>query len=415
MKIEKSRLNPLYHQYSNPENRLTHALLHTVTSSKWIFSRFMRQIANYKKSINGKNFEATTQKVPFQQADNDPGKIESIPDAWIVDNCAEIGIAIEVKDIKNSISLTQLISHSKRILNYKTPCLLVITPDLQKPKKVQEFHAREQGSIKVVWQSWDSIYRWLKTTEEGTKSRSKDHFLIISLLEYLERRREVLGFQGIFFRSGFNVGEAKDILNAEMETIQPSFNSVYPNLIKRRPAITTISQESVWDCFGNEDGFTSEIHFTFSIHETYHDIAMTIPNSAKKIWSRLKFVFSESDSEAELFKLLKELRNNVPFLYIELIQRHFEHRRFGIRDGFMEFDIDTLGSSFRSKDSKAKEFPVWKLALREAIINKKNVNAQVKFNSRFYFNKTKDIDSPEFVQTAQRTVKAYKPLYDFLC
>ena len=80
MKIEKPRLNPLYHQYSNPENRLTHALLHTVTSSRWIFARFIKQIAEYKGSINGKNFEATTQKVPFEQADNDPGKIESIPD-----------------------------------------------------------------------------------------------------------------------------------------------------------------------------------------------------------------------------------------------------------------------------------------------------------------------------------------------
>ena len=78
MRIDKSRLNPLHHQYSNQENRLTHALLHTVTSSKWIFPQFMRQIANITEPIKRKNFEVTTQKVPFQHGDKDPVKIESI-------------------------------------------------------------------------------------------------------------------------------------------------------------------------------------------------------------------------------------------------------------------------------------------------------------------------------------------------
>ena len=80
----------------------------------------------------------------------------------------------------------------------------------------------------------------------------------------------------------------------------------------------------------------------------------------------------------------------------------------------MEFDIDTLGSPFSSKESKAKKFPVWKQALKEAIINKKNVNAQVMFKSRFYFNKTKGIDTPEFIKTAEKTIVAYKPLFEFL-
>ncbi|MBW1668252.1 MAG: hypothetical protein JRJ66_09415 [Deltaproteobacteria bacterium] len=44
MRINKDRLNPLYDQYSNEENRLTHALLHTIGSSQWLFSRFLREI-----------------------------------------------------------------------------------------------------------------------------------------------------------------------------------------------------------------------------------------------------------------------------------------------------------------------------------------------------------------------------------
>ena len=80
----------------------------------------------------------------------------------------------------------------------------------------------------------------------------------------------------------------------------------------------------------------------------------------------------------------------------------------------MEFDIDTLGPPFRSKNAKTKEFPVWKIALKEAITNKKNINAQVMFKSRFYFNKTKGIDSPKFIKTAEKAVKSFKPLYEFM-
>ena len=50
MKIEKSGLHPLYDQYANDENRLTHALLHTVGSSEWLFSRFPKNLGKPRVS-----------------------------------------------------------------------------------------------------------------------------------------------------------------------------------------------------------------------------------------------------------------------------------------------------------------------------------------------------------------------------
>lgn len=413
MKVDRSKLNPLYHQYDNPENRLTHALLHTVASSDWILPRFLKDVADIKVRVKGKMFEVSTQKVPFQQGDIDPEKIESVPDAWIIDDFTEVGLAIEIKAETHCVSIKQLNSHANRILRYKHPHLLVITPDLHKPSILTDFESSKE-ELKVQWQSWDTLYRWFKQLYLDANRREKDRFLITSMLEYLERRRKVLGFQGIFFRTGFDVTEAKEILNAEMETIQPEFNIVYPNLTRRRPAITTMFNDAVWDCFGSEKGFTSDIHFTFSINEKHHDISMTIPNSAGKVWSRLKAVFRSVESESELYRILQQLRSKVPYLYIELIQRHFEYRRHGTRDGYMEFDIDTLGSPFKTKKSKAKEFSVWKHALKEAIINKRNVNAQVMFKSRFYLKETKGIDTPDFITTAKKTAEEFRQLYDFL-
>ena len=84
MRIETSRLNPLYDQYSNQENRLTHALLHTIGSSKWLLSRFLKQIVSVDMSLGRETLDISSQKAPFSQADSDKKKVESVPDGWIV-------------------------------------------------------------------------------------------------------------------------------------------------------------------------------------------------------------------------------------------------------------------------------------------------------------------------------------------
>ncbi len=69
MKINKDRLHPLYDQYSNAENRLTHALLHTIGSSPFLFSRFLKNIVGISDNLSGGIFEISTQKVPFSHGD----------------------------------------------------------------------------------------------------------------------------------------------------------------------------------------------------------------------------------------------------------------------------------------------------------------------------------------------------------
>ncbi|MFH1349495.1 MAG: hypothetical protein ABII26_01025 [Pseudomonadota bacterium] len=409
MKIDKSGLHPLYDQSTNEENRLTHALLHTIGSSQWLFIRFLTNLVGINTSLIGKRCEISTQKVPSSHGDSDLKKIESIPDAWIVDDCSKIGIAIEVKGQKNSLRFDQLRKHAERVQEYDRKYLLVITPDLKKPEKVIELANKEGKRLNVVWISWDKIYRWLIDLNISKSAQlKKDQFLVSSMKEYLERRREVLGFQGIYFSSGFNALEAKAILNSEMEEIEPTVMKLYKELRRRRPTITTISQESVWDCFGSEKGFTADLHITFGINERAHDIGLTVPNAANEAWLRLKKIFSNDDLLNELFSILKTLKENVPHVFIEFIQRHFIARRFGVRDGYMEFNIDTFGTPFRKKNSKAKEFSPWLPAIKEAIVNKKRINGQVMFKARFFLNETKGIERSQFIKTVKATVGSLK-------
>lgn len=413
MKINKERLNPLYDQYSNEENRLTHSLLHTIGSSEWLFLRFLKDVVGVNASTAGEVYEISTQKEPFSYGDTEQEKVESIPDAWIVDGSSKIGISIEVKDRKNCVRLNQLRSHANRIKGYKHAYLLVITPDFKEPDKINQLMQKERKHLKIVWCSWNEIYNWLAELPiKKSIQKKKENFLITSMREYLERRKEVLGFLGIKFEKGFNVSEAKSILNTEMEALEPTVKRLYKDLLKRRPAITKFSEESVWDCFGSKEGFTSDLHLTLSIHPNWHDISITIPNSAKKVWPRLRVIFSDVENEKQLLLILNILRKKVPYLFIEFNQRHFIAQRLGVRDGYMEFNIDTLGVPFRNKGSKLKEFPIWWPTIKEAILNKRRINGQVMFKSRFFF--TDGIEKPQFIKKAEETVKAFIPLYEFL-
>lgn len=60
MKIDRSKLKPLYDQYSSPENRLTHALLHTIGSSEWLFSLFLRNVVGIRELPKKNTYEIST-------------------------------------------------------------------------------------------------------------------------------------------------------------------------------------------------------------------------------------------------------------------------------------------------------------------------------------------------------------------
>lgn len=416
MKIDTDRLTLLFDQYSNPENRLTHALMHTLAGSDKILQAFLAQVIGINRDGIGREVEITTQKRPFSQEDTDIEKIDSVPDGWIIEKQGGVGVLIEVKDEKNSVRLDQLRSHLKRLENYENPSLLVITPDLNQPKKIDALAADSKCAAKIVWKSWNDLYVFFNRCRENLfHQMAKERYILNAMLEYLEQRREVLGFQGIKFRKGFDVEEAKKILAAEMEELKDTAQAFFPMLTGRRGAVTTaFSKSAVWDCFGVPEGFTSDIHITVSIHETYQDISLTVPHRARQRWKRLKSIFGSDENERALFKVLKELRMEVPDLFLEFIQRHFLYQRKGIRDAFLEFHMDTVGEPFRDDQSKVKKFPIWFDALKEAILNKRMVNAQTMFKVRFYLEETPNIDNETFLITARKALEALYPLYQFL-
>jgi hypothetical protein len=63
MKIISHKLTPLFDQYSNNENRLIHALLHTIGGSERILRLFLKEVIGFKGKIGGLETQWETQWV----------------------------------------------------------------------------------------------------------------------------------------------------------------------------------------------------------------------------------------------------------------------------------------------------------------------------------------------------------------
>jgi hypothetical protein len=90
-----------------------------------------------------------------------------VPDGWIIDKQGGLGILIEVKGEKNSVRLDQLRSHLKRLENYENSTLLVITPDLILPQKVDALNSDRRCGSRIVWKSWNDLYAFFNKYREN--------------------------------------------------------------------------------------------------------------------------------------------------------------------------------------------------------------------------------------------------------
>ncbi len=136
-----SNINDLsiFGDYSQKENRVTAGLLHILNTGKEPLIRFIGE--NIGIILPSSEIEITSQ----EKGDN------SIPDGVL--KCGFIfNIFIESKISKNAINPQQYENHKKMIKN-DSDFLLYITPDINKPKNLED---------ECLWANWIQIIEWLK-------------------------------------------------------------------------------------------------------------------------------------------------------------------------------------------------------------------------------------------------------------
>lgn len=74
----------IFDQYSQPENRVTHALLTALNEDRVLLSRFLKQLVKIRPPSDSKSLTILEQQYPGEpEQEEDEAERRGIPDGWI--------------------------------------------------------------------------------------------------------------------------------------------------------------------------------------------------------------------------------------------------------------------------------------------------------------------------------------------
>lgn len=332
------RLPNLFESYEQPENKLTFALLQTLSIDDHLARAFVRwaipgfasprglvSVYSQRKPAPGRGFRAI-----------DPELDPTIPDGWLA--AENLLVALEVKKDPGALQTVQLKGHLRALARREGTyrALLVLTPDPTKPPELSSLEEEtEVGEVRVRWRGWREVHAWAcaeigQTIAKRPRMGLPGIFLLRRFREYMEMS-EISGFAGVVFDEGYDYHRAKAILKALRQEIAHEVLRVDGRLKKGRGKITD-DATSVWDVYAREGKkFTSAPHFTLTIHDAGASLSLTIPDKAGQAWGILARLASERTAlERALGNFLRAVLGvhprRRPTARLNLMQRHWPTR-----------------------------------------------------------------------------------------
>ena len=382
----------IFDQYHQPENNLTHALVSSLAQDDSLLRDFIRWAIN--KSIPKKvKIHVLEQSVPGQKEElkEEVAEKKGLPDAWIYTDDG-LCLLIESK-VESPLSLNQIERHRKRAGNEVTVQMVVILLDHM-----------EVPDVTVL--TWREIYDW------GVKHKKQSKWAVL-FTEYFEiveakmvqegylKKGTITKFTGIPFSQDtpYTYLQAKRLLKLiidELKHDKELMNKVGIDIaLEGRSAITGKDGLYVWDFLRlkesrNAKNHTEYPHITFSIHNEFANVAITIPNGTYgEIRSHL-FDLEYTDFEEVFNKFLKASgpvlkmdKNIKPF--VNVMQRHyFTQRSLPVTDARIIFDLRT---SFSESKGHEKYQPQWLRVVYDVMKNRHaNLQMQIGFEIDYSLN-----------------------------
>jgi hypothetical protein len=406
-----SQLNNIFDQYNLPENRVTNAFLHTLAQNVSLLKTFLSQHFGIRLNKQSQ-IVISAQKHPFSIGDveEQPQEMESIPDGWIIID-EDKAIVFEAKIEEGKVRQNQLLSHVKQIRHFDDKYLCVITPDEVSPVKEIDI-----SDTKVKWLSWRQAYELIVKCSDARSELAR--YFTLQAKEFMAMKNDIIGFSGINYSSeGYNALEAKAILKALLREIAPKVKEIFPKLQYEKRAVSershpyTVHHRSIWSCLSEEKDFTLGLHLTFWLHETHFGMGITIPNRASKYWKRLKKICKDEGAFGKFTDIIGDLRNKVPHLYIEFLQRHYRGMTDAIVDGIIEIDVDTIKGNNKQH---VRGNALWYDVIRNLVRHKTHFNGQMMIRTRYFYKDFSESKTEKFKETALRGIADFKDIYNFL-
>ena len=410
----------IFDQYSQPENRVTHALMTALNEDRALLAAFLKDVVETPPSKNARRLKLFEQTYPGQ-----PDMVEEeavragIPDAWITDG-DKWCVVIENKVLSDAY-LDQLIRHrdTANRLGFDEPNLLLLT--IKPPPPEVELVA------KVV--EWRAVYTWLlcHAKKHEWSKRLSDYLEIIEgrlVNEEQLRSGTMTAFNGVHFSDDnpYSYLAARRLLGLAMAELRKRKDLVKeiemnPNA-PGRSAITGRNADRVWDFLqttgaDSAESFTKAPHLTLGIHRTEVSVMVTIPDAVRRpALKRLVGLGRDGfrdlvyDVLTRLKPIMRDCTGMEPRFHA--VQRRYPSQRaVPFEDAVISFDLRTCFND----EGPPKAQPQWLDAIYECLA-RKNSNFQIQIGAWFPYKSCDGIRKADALDYIADTWISCEPLLD---
>jgi hypothetical protein len=410
-------LRNIFDQYSQAENRLTHALVSALGEDAILLRKFVKWATG---AAPRKNLHIVEQQLPGEyEMSEDDYEQAGLPDAWIHDD-DEWSLLVESK-VAATLSLDQLKRHYRTAQKRGFSEVTVLAIDISNPKgKLPDY---------VIFRTWREIYGWLSDQAVWSEWAVRT----LRYMEVAERKWAASGylkegtlteFSGIHFDDDnpYNYHEAKRLIRLIMDELRqhPDLSGFINSRVSGRGAITGKGGEAVWDYvrFRGLDQkleHTKVPHLSLVIDRREIRVFINAPNSMQGRFRRPVVDLGEDD----FFEVMSHVNKNLlrvardvtgAYPYASMTQRRFASQRAKASvDGAMSFDLRTAFPG--GKMQKIKVQDQWLRALY-SLITEKNSNLGWAVGMAFPYDKCAKTRKPIILDALANSWLACRPLLD---
>jgi hypothetical protein len=407
----------IFDQYTQPENRLTHALACALHHDRALLVPFLKWLG-IREIPAASTLHISQQTVPGSYEAEDEPDPRGLPDLAVFDDDGW-AVLFESK-VQSGLTADQLQRHAKTAKRSGYTGAVIVAFTVDTPKSTLP-----SG---VIHRHWREVYSWFnqRTVNSFMAAQLIDFFRAFerhAILNEYEIRGTITMFDGLRFDADtpYTYAEAKRLIRLLGDQVQSRSDlrklGVDPKGA-RRSAITGRAGDAVWDYLPlkqarGSSNFTAFPHLTMSISNRRSVASITVPNGIKGGFrSNLRDgeITQFSDMllriEDNMRPLVKKCVNARPNVYA--IQRHYKSQRStATTDATIEADLRTL---VRGGSGGIKHQPEWAEAIYRLIVQKRS-NIQFGVEMRFDYQ-CPLVRSPECADLFAQAWIACKPLLD---
>ena len=374
----------VFDQYTQPENRLTHALVCALDADRTLLTPFLRW-AGAQDIPRTSALRITEQQVPGEPESGDEVEARGLPDACVYTNDGW-ALLVESK-VQAGVSLDQLRRHisTAKKHGFETPHLVLLSID----------HPPRNLPKHTTHRAWREVYAWFRkhagaSVWARTFTDYMETFESRMIGDDYSIRGTLTMFDGLRFDvdNPYTYREGKRLIRLLGDELQKRKDlrkiGVDPNG-KRRKAITGRAGAGVWDYLPlkvarGANSFTAFPHLTIALTQTNASAAITIPNRVHGgLKTKLRGLGEEgffellTEIEKRTRPVLRRSKGSKAIMYAS--QRHYPSQRSPVVDARLEANLGTI---IQRKRNSVKYQPEWVHSIYEVMVmTRKRSNIQL--------------------------------------